>query len=655
MNRLSGEASPYLRQHAGNPVDWYPWGPEAFDRAEAEDRPVLLSIGYSSCHWCHVMAHESFEDHETAALMNRLFVNVKVDREERPDVDAIYMEATQATTGRGGWPMTVFMTPTGEPFFCGTYYPRTARAGMPSFTQVCEAIADAWHNRRDDVLTQAGHLTDHLRAQPELGGATPITIEAIDMAGAALVAEHDHVWGGFGPAPKFPSAMSIDLLLRRHRRHPDPDALAAARHSLDAMAAGGIWDHLGGGFSRYSVDEQWLVPHFEKMLYDNALLVRPYLHSWQMRGADDHLDVVEQIIGYVLADLAHPDGGWYSAEDADSDGVEGKFYVWRPEEIVTVLGERDAATFMDHYGVTEAGNFEGTSILRRPIGGFSRPGEIVGLAAELRKARDKRVRPGLDDKVLCEWNALFLAALAEAASAVGRQDWTEAALTNAGFLLKNLRRDDQRWMRSWQAASGPRHLGYAQDYAAVVDAYTRVYELTGAARWLEVAASAADGLVELFWDPDARLFWTTGSDAEPLLCRPRDLQDNATPSAQSMAAVALIRLAPLVDRPDLREIAESVLNALAPVALRHPRAFSHLLEAAELVASGLDEVVITGDRPDLLAALRARWRPNAVLSWGDRLAGPLWEGRDEGHGYVCRNYACGIPVSDPADLEAQIS
>jgi uncharacterized protein YyaL (SSP411 family) len=566
------------------------------------------------------------------------------------------MEATQAMTGHGGWPMTVFLTPDHQPFFCGTYYPNVRRGGMPSFREVCSAIADAWAHRRDDVVVQAGEITEHLRRDPELGGSTgtPATVADLDAAANALVGAYDPTWGGFGRAPKFPGSMSIDLLLRQHRRTGSDEALAAARRSLDAMAAGGIWDHLGGGFARYSVDDEWLVPHFEKMLYDNALLVRPYLHSWQLGGAVDHLEVVADTIGYVLRDLGHPAGGFFSAEDADSEGVEGKFYVWTPEQIRDVLGD-DADELVEWYGVTERGNFEGSTILRRPIGAFARPESVERSRQRLFEARSSRVRPGLDDKVLTEWNALMVASLAEAAAATRRAEWADAAVRCAEFLLAELRTPGGRWLRAWQEGVGGRHLAYAQDHAALVDAFVRLHELTGEARWVAEAAATADALVELFWDADGRSFWTTGSDAEQLVTRPRDLQDNATPSAQSVAAVALLRLAPLADRPGDVDIAESVLGLLSPVAVRHPLAFAHLLEAAELAAVGLDEIVIAGDRPDLLDAVRARWLPHAVVSWGEPLAGPLWEGRTDGLAYVCRHYACGLPSSTVEDLEGQLT
>jgi len=655
VNRLADEASPYLRQHADNPVDWYPWGPDSFAAARERDCPILLSIGYSACHWCHVMAHESFESPEIAADMNRRFVCVKVDREERPDVDAIYMEATQAMTGHGGWPMTVFMTPDAQPFHCGTYYPPSSRGGRPGFPQLCAAISEAWENRRDDIVEQATKLTEHLQRVPSLisDGSGP-SVSVLGQAETGLIEAHDHMWGGFGGAPKFPQSMSIDFLLRQHRRTGSTEALNAAVRSLDAMAAGGIYDHLGGGFSRYSVDEKWLVPHFEKMLYDNALLIRAYLHAWQLTGDGTHLDVVGQTIDYVLSELQHPDGGWYSAEDADSEGHEGKFYVWTPAELVEALGAQDAATLGQWYGVTEGGNFEGSNILFRPIGSFGRPPEIDALRVRLFDARRARVRPGLDDKVLTEWNALMLASLAEAAAATGRSDWRHAAIANAEFLLANLRRADGRWLRSFQSGVGARHLAYAQDHASIVDAFTRLYELTGSKRWLDEAVSVADALVRLFWSEDQGAFFTTGSDAEALLTRPLDLQDNATPSAQSATVIALLRLAPLADRADLAALAERVLVALGNVAAEHPLAFANLLIGVELAAAGIDEVVICGDRADLVEAAQQCFAPTAVLSWGDRLEGPLWEGRTDGNAYVCRNFTCGLPATTVDELVEQL-
>ena len=659
MNRLATETSPYLRQHADNPVDWWPWGEQAFAEARRRDVPVFLSVGYSACHWCHVMAHESFEDPDTAAYVNERFVCVKVDREERPDVDAIYMEATQAMTGQGGWPMSVWMTPDGEPFYCGTYYPSVARGGMPSFTQVCEALSDAWRERRGDIAQQASQITEHLRRSPALGeGADLPGAGLLDRAAAALLSAHDATWGGFGRAPKFPHSMAIDLLLRHHLRTGDEPALTAALRSLDAMAAGGIYDHLGGGFARYSTDARWLVPHFEKMLYDNALLIRPYLHAWQLTGRADLLGVVAETIDYVLGDLAVDGGGWASAEDADSEGVEGRFYVWSIDEVREV-----APAAVEWFGLTEMGNFEGSNILNRPVGDIVRPPEIDVARAALAERRSTRVRPGLDDKVLTEWNALMTASLAEAAMAAARPDWLDAAVANGEFLLAELRRDDGRWMRSWQAsstggagASGrARHLAYAADLAALVDAFTLLGEATGRRRWIDEAVGAAEQLLRLFADPAQPGFFTNGSDAEELIARPKDLQDGATPSAQSSAAVALLRLSALTGDDRWRAPALGILRMLGQVSAEHPLAFANLAAAIELETSGTTEVVVVGDRPDLVAEMWRPWLPTAVRSWGEPLDGPLWEARPAGAAYVCRHFTCGLPATDATVLAEQLT
>ncbi|MCU1452879.1 MAG: hypothetical protein JWN46_1025 [Acidimicrobiales bacterium] len=658
-NRLAEETSPYLRQHAENPVDWYPWGEEAFTTARETDRPVLLSVGYSACHWCHVMAHESFEDEATAALMNELFVNVKVDREERPDVDAVYMEATQAMTGSGGWPMTVFMTPEGEPFFCGTYFPATSMHGRPSFAEVCRAIDSAWREKRDDLREQAGRLAEHLRSSSLSGGGAPPGPEVLARARDQLLDQHDRQWGGFGRAPKFPQTMSLELLLRVHRRSggSDADALGAVVRSLDAMAAGGMHDHLGGGFARYSVDQRWLVPHFEKMLYDQALLARVYLHAWQVTGEPRFRRVLDDTLAYVLRDLHHTSGGFYSAEDADSEAVEGKFYVWSADEVRATLGP-DAGPAMAWWGVTDAGNFEGQNILNRMHGDPDEPEpELVADARRrLLAVRDDRVRPGLDDKVLTEWNALMLSTLAEAGAATGNRVWVDAAVANGEFLLANLRRDDGRWMRSWQADDGgrARHLAMAADEAALVDAFTRLAEATGEARWIEAARAVADDLLARFWDDASAGVFTTGHDAERLVARAKDLLDNATPSANSLTAVGLARLAALTGDDRYRARSDEVLALLATVAAEHPTALGHLLAAVDLAHPGPDEVAVVGDAPDLVAAVQQRYLPNVVLAWGEPYPSPLWEGRLPGHAYVCRDFACRAPVTDVDALVAQL-
>ena len=666
-NRLATQTSPYLRQHADNPVDWHPWGPEAMAEARSRDVPVFLSIGYSSCHWCHVMAHESFEDAQVGALVNDLFVSIKVDREERPDVDSVYMDATQAMTGSGGWPMTVFCLPDGRPFFAGTYFPKVTRGNMIGFPELCQRVDELWRTRREDLEEQAAKITEAIATGERFAPAeaAPGT-EALDAAVSALLSQADRHDGGFGGAPKFPQTMSIDVLLRQHLRTGDTEALEVALLSLDAMASGGIYDHLGGGFARYSTDKRWLVPHFEKMLYDQALLGRAYLHAWQLTGEPRFRQVLDETVAYVLRELRHPLGGFYSAEDADSEGVEGRFYVWSLDEVRDVAGA-DADAAVAWYGVTARGNWEGTNILERPVrGDLRRTPEVERARAALFAVREGRIRPGLDDKVLTEWNALMLATLAEAAGATGDPDWTAAAIANAEFLCAELRRPDGRWLRTWQgpADGGPeagraKILAYAADHAALVDAFVRMAELTGEARWLAEALTTAASLLELFWDERAGGFFTTGSDAEALVTRPKELMDNAVPSANSTAAVALLRLAALTGDASLAQPAEVVLRLLGEAAGRVPMAFGNVLHALELLVVGTTEVVVTGDRPDLLAEVRRHWLPDGVVAWGERTTSPLWEGRDEtgadGRAYVCRGYVCDLPTTDAEALAAQLT
>jgi uncharacterized protein YyaL (SSP411 family) len=663
VNRLAGEASPYLRQHADNPVDWYPWGDDAFDEARRTGKPVLVSVGYSACHWCHVMAHESFEDDATAAVMNDRFVNVKVDREERPDVDAIYMEAVQAMTGHGGWPMTVFITPDGAPFYGGTYFPKTGRPGMPSFTDLLLAIDDAWRNRKDELLEQAARLTEAIRTATAFAGAGdgPPGRELLDDAARGVLESIDRERGGVGRAPKFPQTMSLDLLLRMHARTGDPDLLSAVQVSLDAMASGGIYDHLGGGFARYSVDDVWLVPHFEKMLYDQALLVRVYLHAWQVTGNPVYLQVVDETITYVLRDLRHPDGGLFSAEDADSEGVEGKFYVWSLDEVRDVCGA-DAAAAIRWWGLTERASFaesEGAAraniLARWSRGDLLRPDAVERARAALFARRETRVRPGLDDKVLTEWNALFVASLAEAAAATGRDDWRDTAVGTADFLFEHLRRDDGRWMRAWQAETGARHLAYAADHAALLDMCTRLAEATGEARWIQRATGVAAELLARFADDEGGGLFTTGNDAERLVARQKDLLDGATPSANSMAAVALLRLAALTGDAALAEPARRMIALVGSAPGRHPTAFAHLLAAIDLEVGPVVEVVVVGDRADLVAAAHRPFLPRAVLAWGEPYPSPLWEGRRDGHAYVCEGFTCRQPVTTVDELAAQLA
>jgi len=672
-NRLAQESSPYLRQHADNPVDWFPWGPEAFDRAAAEDRPVLLSVGYSACHWCHVMAHESFEDPAVARAMNEWFVNIKVDREERPDVDAIYMEAVQAMSGSGGWPMTVFLAPDGRPFFGGTYFPKTSSHGRPGFTDLLKAVHDAWVDNREDLMGQADQLTEAVRARsavdaPPDRAEVGVSPEVLRRAVGALVGAYDREWGGFGRAPKFPMTTNLEILLRAHVHDRDEQTLSMVVDTLDAMASGGIYDHLGGGFARYSVDAFWMVPHFEKMLYDNALVPRPYLHAWELTGAERFRQVVEETLGYVLRDLRSPAGGVYSAEDADSEGEEGRFYVWRPEQIEGALaalvpgdpGPGDAGLMeavTSWYGITRAGNFEGANILHRPVrGDLLRPPDVERARAALLQARNGRVRPGLDDKVLTEWNAMFVATLAEAGAAFRRSDWLDEAENIAGFLISALRRPDGRWLRAWHPEAGGRHLAYAVDYAHLVDAFTRLAEATGHARWITEAGAAADGLLELFWDPVDGGVFTTGSDGEALLVRNKDVFDGATPSANSVAALALLRLGALTGEDRFTAAAHAILRLLHAHLAHHPTAVTMAVAAVDQVVTGTTEIAVSGDRDDLVEAVQTRYLPNAVLAWGEPYDSPLWEGRRPGRpgapdaAYVCRDFVCGLPSENVDDL-----
>jgi uncharacterized protein len=673
VNRLADETSPYLRQHADNPVDWYPWGDAAFEKARAEDKPVMLSVGYSSCHWCHVMAHESFEDPAVADVMNRLFVNVKVDREERPDVDGIYMQSVQAMTGRGGWPMTVFLTPGGQPFFGGTYFPKEERQGMPGFVRVLEAVDEAWRSRRADLLEQAGKLTRVLERTADLGAreaAGEPSTEILGRAYESVRAQYDPQFGGFGGAPKFPQAMTLDFLLRTYVRNEAPETLDMVRVTLDAMAAGGMYDQVGGGFHRYSTDAYWLVPHFEKMLYDQSLLTRAYLHSYLVTGAPRDRRVVEETVGYVLRDLRHAQGGFFSAEDADSDGVEGKFYLWSREEIERIAAD-DAAEVIRYFGVTDAGNFEDPhtgyrgNILHIVDRGEEPPEAVRRALPKLFAARELRARPGLDDKVLVAWNALFLRVLAEAAAALERDDWMEAARVNARFLLTDLRRDDGRLLRSWQDGR-VRHLAYSDDYAALLEALVTLAEVDDVA-WLADARWVADELLRLFHDPERGGFFTTGTDAESLIVRPKEFQDNATPAENSLAASGLLRLAALTGDARYEAPAAQILRLLAPVLSEHATAFAYLLGSLERLVTPPLEVAIVlpdadADGTPLRREVTARLLPASVAVAAPPGTGadltPLLAERALVNGkptaYVCEHFACRQPVTSPEELRAQL-
>jgi uncharacterized protein YyaL (SSP411 family) len=681
-NHLAHEKSPYLLQHVHNPVDWYPWGEEALAKAKREGKPIFLSIGYATCHWCHVMERESFESEDVAEVLNRAFVPIKVDREERPDVDQIYMTAVQAMTGQGGWPLSVFLTPELEPFFGGTYFPPEDAYGRPGFKSLLLRIEKLWKERPDDLRASAAKLTAHLRSIQEVEGDDEAPgVELLLEAAKRHAGRFDERWGGFGPAPKFPPSMTLELLLRVHRRTGDPDWLRMVERTLDGMADGGLFDHLGGGFHRYSTDERWLVPHFEKMLYDNALLTRVYLDAYLVTGHERHARVARETLDYVLRDMTQPDGGFSSAEDADSEGEEGIFYVWRPDELREHLGDEDAALAMKAWGVTEAGNFEGRNILHRAV-------DLAALAKEtgrekaeveavLARAREKllavrseRERPLLDDKVLTGWNGLMIGAMAAGYRVLGDERYLAAARGAADFLLANLVRDG-RLLRRYREGEA-RHLAVLSDYAYFTAGLVDLYETTGEARWLEEAIRLVDGAEELFSDDETGAWFETGDDGEKLLVRPRDPYDGAIPAAGSILARTQIRLAVLTGREAYRERAARLLAAVGPAAKHSPHGFSSLLHVLDLLRDEVREVVIVGDPDDegTRALREAAWRrfaPNRVIvlapeSGEAREAAqalvPLLEGRTATDGkptaYVCVNRACRLPVTTPEELAAEL-
>ncbi len=652
-------------------MHWFAWGDEAFAEAKARNVPVLLSVGYSACHWCHVMAHECFEDVEVAARMNELFVNVKVDREERPDVDAIYMDAVQAMTGRGGWPMTVFMTPDGKPFYGGTYYPKDA------FLKLFEAIDDVWRNKRDEVDQNTEKLIEAIGKSAEIKPADDFpTVEQLNNSVQLLGRAHDPEWGGFGKAPKFPSTFNTELILRAYMSSGAEAAKNVVVTTLDAMASGGIYDHIGGGFARYSTDREWHVPHFEKMLYDQALITKTFLHALVVLRLPQWRQVVQETVEYVLNTLTHDDGGFYSAEDADSPdangkGVEGLFYTWTVDEVRAALHDVKPE-FVDEalawWGITEEGNWSDGPDERRSIptrshdrGQLERTDPLNFIRQRLFQARAKRPRPGLDDKVLLEWNGLFLGAISEAGAVFGHQPWLDAAIKNADFLCREMRDDNGRWYRSWHAEAEvaenglkARQMALAADHAAILDGFTRLAEATGQARWIAEAQQVADTMLDWFFDPSNGGLFTTAEDAEELVVRQKDINDTSTPSANSLGAHALYRLAALTGELRYANQADRILQLIASQVDEGPTMFANALIATDFRRRGATEVAIAGDRPDLVRVAQSIWRPDIVLAWGERYDGPMWDGRHDGLAYVCKDQVCQAPASTVEEFAEQL-
>jgi uncharacterized protein YyaL (SSP411 family) len=696
-NRLINETSPYLLQHAHNPVDWYPWGEEALVRARVEDKPILLSIGYSACHWCHVMERESFENEQIADIMNRHYVSIKVDREERPDLDNIYMQAVQGMTGQGGWPMTVFLTPDGKPFYAGTYFPpqdrRYGQQAMPGFASILLGLAQAYQTQRAEIEEQANQVAAYLQKRsttplrPHEASQPPTNaLDALHIVGQVLAEDFDATNGGFGSAPKFPNTMALELLLRiyLHQRAGEMSALAQPRQfseleivetSLQKMARGGIYDQLGGGFHRYSVDSKWLVPHFEKMLYDNALLSRVYLHAYLMTGQSFYRRIAEETLDYVVREMTSPTGGFYSTQDADSEGEEGKFFTWTLSEIEQALPQEDASLFIRYYGVTQRGNFEGKNILYVARDAQQLADEAKMSLADLQAAlqrsratlfqrREQRVKPGRDEKVLTAWNGLMLRSFAEAARYLQRPDYLQVASKNAAFLLQELRKDG-RLLRSYKDGQA-RVNGYLEDYACLADGLLALYEASFDAHWFSAARTLMDQAVALFADSQNGGFFDTGSDHETLISRPKEIMDNATPAGNSVAADVLLRLAAFTGEQAYRQRADAYLQPMADIMVQHPQAFGYALGALDFAISASKEIAIIGgpdaaDTQSLLATINQHYLPNSVLASGapeDSSAArqialledrPLKDGNATA--YICHNFACQAPVNTIEELK----
>ncbi len=677
-NRLAESQSPYLLQHKDNPVDWYPWGEEALNKAKREDKPIFLSIGYAACHWCHVMAHESFQDPEIADLMNEHFINIKVDREERPDLDNIYMKAVVAMTGQGGWPMSVFLTPEGEPFYGGTYFPSQPRGNMPSFRQVLTSIARAWEEDRNQLLESSAKITQHLQSnQAGDGGGGEIDSAFLENIVQRLYTGYDWVNGGWGQAPKFPQAMTIDFLLAQSTRG-NQDALDMATHVLTAMAKGGMYDVVGGGFSRYSVDQFWLVPHFEKMLYDNALLSSAYLHAYLLTDNPSFKRICERTLDFVARELRHEKGGFFSSLDADSEGEEGKYYTWTKAELAELIPDPDEKElFMAAYDVREGGNFEGKTVLQRARSDQELAQEtdydlprvretIQSLHDRLYQAREKRVRPATDDKVLTAWNGFMLRVFAEAGRYLNHSRYTDIARANASFILDALQRDDGRLFRAWRQGETSQ-LAYLEDYGALILGLLSLYQTDERNKWYRAARTLTEDMLDLFFDPQEG-FFDTGHDQEELLYRPQDIQDNATPSGSALAATALILMAGYNINLDWHDIAVNMIESQQELSKRQPIGFGQWLQAADLVVGPLQEIAIVGPESDqgrqaLVDLLWDTYRPRAIgavsgLPINDQAPTvlqdrPMQDG--QATAYVCQGTLCKPPITEPASLQAELN
>ena len=678
-NRLINETSPYLLQHAQNPVDWYPWGNDAFNRAKNEDKPILLSVGYSACHWCHVMESESFENLAIAEIMNEKFVCIKVDREERPDVDAIYMSAVQAMTGQGGWPMTVFLTPDGEPFFGGTYFPPQDRGGLPAFPRVLEVMADTYRDKRSEVLETSQKLISHIRGiSPKDNDLEILESKIIDTAFSKLQDNFDNKYGGFGLQPKFPQPMIYEFLLKYYIKNGLPEALEMVEVTLNNMAAGGIYDHLRGGFHRYSTDTYWLVPHFEKMLYDNALLIRLYLHAYQVTGNNTYRVVVEETLDYVIAEMTDKSGGFFSSQDADTEGEEGKYFVWRPEEIEDLLGKEQGSLFNKYFNVDIDGNFEGMSILNVTMSKsdfmFSEgleKSEFENLISQskslLLESRATRTSPGIDDKILTSWNSLMIGAFAEAGSILGRSDYVSIAERGADYILKTLVTEDRllRTSRNGQA----KLQGYLEDYSFLVNSLILLHEATLSQKWLNVAIKFTENMINLFWDKKNKQFYDTGIDHESLIIRPINFQDNAIPSGAAIAADVLLKMAVITGRKEFEQYGKDALKSSVPMLNQYPLGAGHWLCVLDFYLDKTKEIVVLGkskscDTKELVAEVFRHYIPNRVFVGNDvedetvsNL--PILQRKNLVNGkataFVCEDYVCSLPSSTPESFAKQLS